>query len=950
MGQSYGVAGALLVSCVLTFVFVLGLFVSNEGTHAQTPIPSKALSYSPHDPIVINGDEDFIPANGVTGGTGIADDPYVIEGWHIDASETTGAKIEGTEAHFIIQDVHIYTADWSSSIGISLWLVDNGVIDNCTFTNVVESVTIAVSSYIIVNNSLLTGQNYAINILGCQEVTLSGNRIEETDYFGVGIHECSNIRVWENNISAMGTAINVYGSSQVDVAGNRLAENWWGGLTIDLCTEMSVHGNEFTSDGITISGNDISHYRSHEITTDNLVNGKPVYYVKDATGVSFDSVPVGQLIFVNSKDITVKDLDINDTDSCIQMVYCSEIQVIDCSLRSATNHGVYVMSSSNIEIASNDISDIMYGGGVYLTGSSHIDVRDNEISDTGKGVYLEYSTEVVIANNTIADQSGWIHYSMGVAVIESLNLTVDSNDVRGFDIGLRGDHATYANFDFARVEFTNNTICDNWVGVEIMQSSFSLFADNWVVGNEYGVRFTGGSENRVIRNNIMNNTNGLVGVATLWLVAYHNNFLNNSIHAQDNVGLANLWDNGYPDGGNYWDNYTGQDSMSGPGQNLSGSDGIGDVAYAIDSDSADKYPLMSLFPSTGSSAISITLYLEKTAYLPDQDVDFVVELVNEGSVTVDLLFPTSQSIDFRVEDSEGGVVFDYSPNVWFWITTLTLEPGGTYSESLTWGQSEDPVPEPGNYTISAFLAGCGSSYLAATATMTIDGEEPATEITVEGEEGEAGWYTSMATVSLGAIDEWSGVNLTNYRVDDSEWSTYSAPFEVSGDGTHLLECYSTDLAGNVENTESVQIKIDCTAPTLVFDLDDGTEFREADLVAGIYVNISWTGSDGCSGLDHFAWQLDNSFGIHDIKKADYLWLFGLDNGTHTLKVYAYDLAGNEFAQSLTFEVIIAEEVDGDDDTSSSTNDYGPYWLLIGIAAVVFAVVVVSLLLMRGRPK
>jgi hypothetical protein len=55
---------------------------------------------------------------------------------------------------------------------------------------------------------------------------------------------------------------------------------------------------------------------------------------------------------------------------------------------------------------------------------------------------------------------------------------------------------------------------------------------------------------------------------------------------------ACIWDNGYPDGGNYWSDYTGTDVYSGAGQNMPGSDGIGDTPYVIDAHNRDNYPLM----------------------------------------------------------------------------------------------------------------------------------------------------------------------------------------------------------------------------------------------------------------------------------------------------------------------------------------------------------------------
>ena len=56
---------------------------------------------------------------------------------------------------------------------------------------------------------------------------------------------------------------------------------------------------------------------------------------------------------------------------------------------------------------------------------------------------------------------------------------------------------------------------------------------------------------------------------------------------------VNIWDNGYPSGGNYWDDYTGEDNFHGPNQNFPGGDGIGDTRYYIpEYNNTDNYPFM----------------------------------------------------------------------------------------------------------------------------------------------------------------------------------------------------------------------------------------------------------------------------------------------------------------------------------------------------------------------
>src|SRR5207247_7959777 len=50
----------------------------------------RATMLTPHSPIVISGDVDFTAANGVTGGTGTASDPYITECWHVTSRTIFG--------------------------------------------------------------------------------------------------------------------------------------------------------------------------------------------------------------------------------------------------------------------------------------------------------------------------------------------------------------------------------------------------------------------------------------------------------------------------------------------------------------------------------------------------------------------------------------------------------------------------------------------------------------------------------------------------------------------------------------------------------------------------------------------------------------------------------------------------------------------------------------------
>ena len=60
-----------------------------------------------HARILIDGNSQFTPGNGVVSGSGSAADPYIIANWEIDASAGDGIKVANTDAHFVIRNCAI---------------------------------------------------------------------------------------------------------------------------------------------------------------------------------------------------------------------------------------------------------------------------------------------------------------------------------------------------------------------------------------------------------------------------------------------------------------------------------------------------------------------------------------------------------------------------------------------------------------------------------------------------------------------------------------------------------------------------------------------------------------------------------------------------------------------------------------------------------------------------
>lgn len=112
----------LLVVGALVVLSLLGLGGS------QTEAYSTSTALAPHEPIVIDGDKDFTPANGVVRGTGTQDDPYVISGWEIEVPVALNAvRIQNTIAHFVIRSCKLSGA---IEDGILLYNVKHAQVEN----------------------------------------------------------------------------------------------------------------------------------------------------------------------------------------------------------------------------------------------------------------------------------------------------------------------------------------------------------------------------------------------------------------------------------------------------------------------------------------------------------------------------------------------------------------------------------------------------------------------------------------------------------------------------------------------------------------------------------------------------------------------------------------------------------------------------------------------------
>jgi nitrous oxidase accessory protein NosD len=272
-----------------------------------------------------------------------------------------------------------------------------------------------------------------------------------------------------------------------------------------------------------------------DVDTSNTVDGKPIYFL---VGKSNIKIP--------------------DNAGYVAAINCSSIMVDGLDLKNNAE-GVFFCRSSNSEISNVNVSNIYRGISCVLT--ENCTVKTNTLTNTPFGVHVHVSHGDRICWNQIINPC---YYALLVQYSNSC--LVDGNELGYYGYG---GHPVPSPTPLGPV------------GIDLYNSYSNFLVRNTVFNFSTGIWLNPYPNVTISCNNSI----------------YHNNFVDNLCQVNSSFRI-NVWDNGYPSGGNYWSDYGGVDLYKGPYQNVTGGDGIGDTPYAIDANNADRYPLMNWAPIT----------------------------------------------------------------------------------------------------------------------------------------------------------------------------------------------------------------------------------------------------------------------------------------------------------------------------------------------------------------
>jgi hypothetical protein len=175
-------------------------------------------------------------------------------------------------------------------------------------------------------------------------------------------------------------------------------------------------------------------------------------------------------------------------------------------------------------------------------------------------------------------------------------------------------------------------------------------------------------------------------------------------------------------------------------------------------------------------------------------------------------------------------------------------------------------------------------------------------------DGLNGWYVSDINVTLTATDDISGVNDIYYRIDGGDWVVYSKPFTLADDGIDIIiEYYSTDKAGNIEDIISFIIDIDQTVPEIAITYE-----IYYDLSLGWIWEYTANSIDITSGMERVEFIIN--YVVQDAiygTGPDYVWLWDYSNFSHIKGFIFKKKVTEEYVKFRTYFVIINESIDYD---------------------------------------
>ncbi|TFG31385.1 hypothetical protein EU527_12500 [Candidatus Thorarchaeota archaeon] len=613
-------------------------------------------TYTPHIPITITSNDDFIsqgwPGNGTEG------NPYLIEGLSV-IDTSTCISISDTNVYFEITNCLISSPTQSNNNGINFENVTNGAIIDCILENHANGVYLSLSSYCIINKSIaFNNEHSGLELLSSDFCTILNNtafdnlcgfwlessstctlnyNIAVDNEYGFILYLSSSIL--ENNFANRNmngfhiyessfcdlinctasynfqSGIFLYNSSFCMMMKNTIQYNYRYGFFLSNTTSCTLVNNTLRDDGIFLFGPSVS-YWLHTML-DNSINGFPVGYFKSTSGLSINGSQYGQVLLANCSNTFVKNGIFANVALGVQIGFCFNCTLDNITTIDTSMYGFKIIYSSNCTLINNSAINSRYG--FYIESSPYSNLSLNiALNNNGYGYYIADSNSCALTNNTSAGNmmEGFKLIVTSYSVL--INNSAYDNDYYGFFI----DSSVFCTLTY------NFAISNNIGGFYFFNTSHITIIGNNATGNDSRGFLLALSSSCILHNNTASSNNFgiyLDSFSTGNLLFFNYIFSNRESNGYDD-GELNSWDNGL--NGNYWDDYDGSGVY-----NISGTAGsVDNHPYQFEeSSSSDNNTTATTTPITTTTTSGSTTSTTNQSNLL---IQLLVNGIAVGSLTV----------------------------------------------------------------------------------------------------------------------------------------------------------------------------------------------------------------------------------------------------------------------------------------------------------------------------
>jgi len=317
------------------------------------------------------------------GGSGsaitLAADGITLEGFTATGSGSSypDAGINVTSNNNTLSD-NIIVNNFGCYNGIGIFVTGsnyNNFIHNYVSNNAYGFMLTDSSNNYFIANTVNLNYYYGFELIDSSNNYFTGNIANSHGNSGIELlFNSSNNNITNNTFSNNSNGISLQASINNTLINNTVNSNYYGILIYAPSNNNTLIGNTMSGNTIynfgLLSGNSDSDF-DQNIDTSNTVDGKPIYFLKNATDQIFDgSLNAGTLYCISCDNITIRGMTLTKNWG-----------------------GIFLWRTHNSSIENNFVPNNYYG--IYLGYSSNINLIGNNADYSGpygnpSGIYLYY--------------------------------------------------------------------------------------------------------------------------------------------------------------------------------------------------------------------------------------------------------------------------------------------------------------------------------------------------------------------------------------------------------------------------------------------------------------------------------------------------------------------------------------------------------------------------------